>query len=349
MGLPNILVEFLTKAKTAIKRSERGIVCLVLSDETKTDRMTVYKSLPEVVPEDWSAENLQIIKETLLDGPNKVMVVRLGAEESFTDIKSVLDSVKINWLAHISADQTAAVEYVKMRNLLGGSAATKIVTYNQAADDIHIVNLVNPKVTRNDGVEIDSYKYLGRLAGAFAALPLNRSATYYVFDDLKSVKEPEDVNVAIDAGGFVLINDYGTVKAARAVNSATKVEKEDLKKITIVEGMDLMKEDIIETFKDQYVGKYKNNLDNQMVFIAAVNTYFRQLAMDEVLNPDYANLAEIDVEKQREALANAGTTEALDWDDDTVKKNPFGSYVFAKANVQLSDAIEDLEFDIYLN
>ncbi len=349
MGLPNIVVEFLTKAKTAIKRSERGIVCLVLSDETKTNRMTVYKSLPEVVPEDWSAENLQIIKETLLDGPNKVMVVRLGAEESFADIKPILDAVKINWIAHISADQTAAVEYVKMRNLSGGSAAIKIVTYNQAADDIHVVNLVNPKVTRKGGAEVEGYKYLGRIAGLLAALPLNRSATYYVCDDLESVAEPEDVNAAIDAGGFVLFNDYGTVKAARAVNSATKVEKEDLKKITIVEGMDLMKEDIIETFKNQYVGKYKNNLDNQMVFIAAVNTYFRQLAMDEVLNPDYSNLAEIDVEKQRAALANAGTTEALDWDDDTVKKNPCGSYVYAKANVQLSDAIEDLEFDIYLN
>lgn len=349
MGAPNIVVEFLTKANTAITRSERGIVCLVVSDTTKTTRLTEYKSLTEIVETDWTAENLQIIKDALADGPNKVYVVRIGTSETFETIEPTLDALKINWIAHIAQDQTDIVEYVKTRNLGGGSAAIKAVVYSQTADDIHVVNFANTKVTRTDGTELAGYKFLGRIAGMLAATPLDRSATYYIFDDLQSVEEPADIDDAVDAGNFVLCNDYGTVKVVRAVNSATKVEKEDLKKITIVEGMDLMKEDIMETFKNQYVGKYKNNLDNQMVFIAAVNTYFRQLALDEVLNPDYANLAEIDVETQRTALANAGTTEALDWDDDTVKKNPFRSYVFAKANVQLSDAIEDLEFDIYLN
>ena len=86
-----------------------------------------------------------------------------------------------------------------------------------------------------------------------------------------------------------------------------------------------------------------------MVFIAAVNTYFKQLMTEEVLNADFENVAEIDVERQRTTFVNTGKLEAADWDDNTVKKNPFRTSVFVKANVQLLDAIEDLAFDIYLS
>ena len=110
-----------------------------------------------------------------------------------------------------------------------------------------------------------------------------------------------------------------------------------------------MKEDIIETFKAQYVGQYKNNLDNQSVFLASVNTYYRQLAHEQILDSGFSNLAQIDTEKQRQAWVNSGKTEAMDWDDETVKKNTFRSNVYLKGNVKFLDAIEDLEFDIFLN
>ena len=346
MGKPNIIVEFKEKANSAMQRSERGVVCLVLSDQTKTDRLTTYKTLADVMEEDWTPENLQIIRETLADGANKLHVVRLGEGETFADAKGTLDSLKINWITHVASTQTDIVNYVKARNTAGGATAIKAVVFDQAANDI--VNFTNETVVKADGTETAGYKYLGRIAGMLAALPLNRSATYYTFNDLKKAVEPEDVDEAVEGGEFVLFNDYGSVKVARAVNSAMTVESEELKKITIVEGMDLMKEDITETFKNQYVGRFKNDLDNQMLFVAAVNTYFRQLAADEVLNPDFDNLAEIDLERQRKALVAAGKLEAADWDDETVKKNPCGTYVYVKANVQLLDAIEDLAFDIYL-
>ena len=68
-----------------------------------------------------------------------------------------------------------------------------------------------------------------------------------------------------------------------------------------------------------------------------------------MLNPDYDNLAEIDTAAQRSAIVASGKTEALDWDDQTVKKNPFRSNVYLKANVQILDAIEDLTFSICMN
>ena len=119
----------------------------------------------------------------------------------------------------------------------------------------------------------------------------------------------------VDKGEFVLFNDYGTVKATRGVNSATTIENPDLKKITIIEGMDLMKEDIIETFKAQYVGQYKNNLDNQSVFLASVNTYYRQLAHEQILDSGFLIWRRLIQKKRRQAWVNSGKTEAMDWDD----------------------------------
>lgn len=80
-----------------------------------------------------------------------------------------------------------------------------------------------------------------------------------------------------------------------------------------------------------------------------MNTYFRQLENEDVLSSDFDNLAEIDVEAQRQAWVSAGKTEAMDWDVETVKKNPFKTYVYLQANVRFSDAIEDLQFNIYMN
>lgn len=349
MGLPNIVVAFKEKATTAITRSERGIVCLVMNDTTKTESLYEYRSVLDIPEGDWSKDNLKALQDTFLDGPSKVYAVRLAEEKKFSDAESDLDKIKINWLAYIGADQTGVAAYVKKRNAKPVSAAIKAVVAAQPADDIHVVNFANTKVKRKSEEEIEGYKYLGRIAGMLAALPMTRSCTYYKFTDLESVTDVDDADAAVDEGKFVLFNDYGTVKVARGVNSATSVENPELKKITIIEGMDLMKEDIIETFKEQYVGQCKNNLDNQIVFLASVNTYYRQLTQEQILDSGFANLAQIDTEKQRQAWVNSGKTEAMDWDDQTVKKNTFHSNVYLKGNVKFLDAIEDLEFDIFLN
>lgn len=350
MGLPNIVVEFLTKAKTAVTRSERGIVCLVMNDATKTDStLYEYKSVLDIQNDDWTEENLKALQDAFIEGPSKVYAVRLAEDGDFADAAVTLDTLKINWLAYISETQTDVAAYVKERNLKPVSAPIKAVVFKQPADDIHVVNFTNEKVKRKEEKEIAGYLYLGRIAGLLAALPMNRSCTYFVLPDLESVTDATDTDAAVDKGEFVLFNDYGTVKVARGVNSDTTVEQDDLKKITIVEGMDMIREDIMETFKNQYVGQYKNNLDNQMVFVAAVNGYFRQLGMEEVLDDEFSNLAEIDVEKQRKAWVTSGTTEALDWEDEKVKQMTYKSYVYLKGNIRLLDAMEDLAFDVYMN
>lgn len=112
----------------------------------------------------------------------------------------------------------------------------------------------------------------------------------------------------------------------------------------------MWKEDIIETFKEQYVGQYKNNLDNQSVFLASVNTYYRQLAHEQILDSGFSNLAQMIQKKQRQAWVEFRENRRQ-WTgtDEIVKKNTFRSNLLSKGNIKFLDAIEDLEFDIFLN
>lgn len=351
MGLPEIIINFVQKASTAIERSEKGIVCLLLDDTTAEGSVYAYELLSQVNEEEWTADSYKVIRDTMLAGPSKVFVVRVGSDQSFTDVEATVDSLKFNWLTYTNADaQADIVEYVKARNELAKGRKIKAVVFNQAADDIHIVSLINTSVKRaEDDTEIAGNLYLGRIAGVLAALPFTRSSTYYELTDLESVAEPEDINAAIDGGSLVLINDYGEPKIGRGVNTLQKLgdnQTDDWKSIAIIEAMDMMLEDIYTTFKESYVGRYKNSYQNQCIFLSAVNQYFSQLSKEDVLDPEYDNHSEIDIEAQRSAWLTAGTEEATSWNELTVKKNTFKKKLFLAGKVKILDAMEDMVFNI---
>ena len=57
MGLPEILIEFKQRAETAVRRSENGIVAVILADDTKTGagyESYVYTSAADVATSQWS-------------------------------------------------------------------------------------------------------------------------------------------------------------------------------------------------------------------------------------------------------------------------------------------------------
>lgn len=352
MGLPQIIINFIQKASTAIQRSERGVVCLLLSDTTAETQLHTYELLGQVGKTDWTTENYKVIQDTMLAGPSKVYVVRIGTDETFDDVKGTVDSLNFNWIASTSASgQQDIVDYVKDRNKVTKGRKIKAVVYNVTnPDDAHIVNFKNTSVKRiNDTSAIQGNLYLGRIAGLLAAMPFTRSSTYYILPDLESVTEPENVDSVIDAGGSVIINDFGEPKIGRGVNSLKTLgdgQTEDWKSIVIIEAMDLMMEDIYTSFKEDYVGKYKNKYENQCIFISAVNRYFTELAREDVLDPEYDNHAEIDIEAQRNAWMAIGKEEAAGWNELDLKKNTYKRQLFLAGNVKILDAMEDLMFDI---
>lgn len=185
---------------------------------------------------------------------------------------------------------------------------------------------------------------------------MNRSLTYYVFSDLKAwddsyINTENPIGAWITKGFLTLINDDDEVKCGRAVNSLvtfTSTDTEDMSNIIIVESMNLILEDIYTTFKDYYVGKYKNTLSNQRLFISSVNSYFRTLQGEEILDDAYDNHAEIDIETQRNAWTSIGKEEAEDWTDLKVQQMSFRTNVYLAGDVKITNCMEDLRFEIAL-
>nr|DAO06144.1 MAG TPA: tail protein [Caudoviricetes sp.] len=353
LGMPSIEIIFKQKAVTAIARSAKGIVALVLRDDTAGSNVLKYERWLNVDKTLFTEANAKFIEQCFLGSPNKVIVIKLTADADAATLAKTLDALKFNWLCFASgeaADQEAVVSYVKSKNMVSKGKQIKGLVYNATVtDDMHIVNLTTSKARWADAAEdVDGWQLLPRLTGILAGLPFTRSATYYQLDDLEWVQEPEDMDAAVDGGQFFLFNDEDGVRVARAVNSLKTIDAthtEDMCSIAIVESMDIILEDIHAAFK-AYIGKYKNKYDYQALFISAVNSYFRSLAKDDILDNRFDNHADVDIEAQREAWRSVGKDEAADWDDITVKNNTFKRKVFLAGNIKILDAMEDMTFNI---
>ena len=382
IGLPKVDVIFKGLANTAVVRSGRGIACLIIKDNTGMDTLELskakketlvneeelkaksvitedkvlkqYKGFTEVESTDYTEENYKIIEDVFLTEINKLYVIKIPNDKTFEDVKPFIKK-DINWIAYIGEtreEQKKLADFVKLENK-SRSKRLKAICYNlqeAEADDMHIVNFVNASVIKADGKSLVGYKYLGRLLGVLAGCRMDMSVTYNILSDLNSVEQIGDtdaINEAIGKGKFVLINDDDGVRIARGINSLQKNDKEhteDMKYITIVEAMDLIYEDIINTFKQVYLGRFKNSYDNQVLFISAINSYFRNLAREEILDPNYNNISFVDIEKQRETWIENGKLEATNWTDIQVKDNTFRTNVYLQANVKFLNAMEDLLF-----
>nr|DAK25973.1 MAG TPA: tail sheath protein [Caudoviricetes sp.] len=349
MGLPTIDFIFKTKAATAISRSARGVLAIVVQDATKTNfAYKTYGTLLDVESTDYTAANYAAIARAFDAAPYKVTVVRIGTDEDMDDAKAVLATLTFNWICTpVSTLQAGLSTYVKAYNTASKAHKIKAVVCGvTAANDEHIVNVPNTSVTLVDGTELKIELYLPRLGGILAACPMTESVTYRELTDLSGVSEVADLDASIDAGNMPLFQDDTVFRISRGVNTLTTLsggKTEDMKKITVVEGMDMMREDIITTFKAGYLGKFKNKADNQSLFISAVVGYFKNLAREDVLDPDYANTAGVDVGAQKAAWEIVGT-DTSGWDDATAKKRTFKSFMYLEADVKILDAIEDLKF-----
>mgnify|MGYP007120241130 CR=1 FL=1 len=79
MGLPEIIIEFKTKGVTAIKRSARGIVAIVLKDDTEEGQaLNIYKSVLDVDPTHFTARNYEYLKLVYEGSPSKTIAPRVS-------------------------------------------------------------------------------------------------------------------------------------------------------------------------------------------------------------------------------------------------------------------------------
>ena len=351
MGLPKILIEFKTLAETLITRSERGIVAVILKDNSNTALTHTYGSESEITKSHYTVANLNLLSLTFLGTPAKVIVERVGTDGT---IDEALERLKNKKWSYLAVPGIADEELDTVVNFIKEQRSTyhksfKAILPNVAADNEGIINFATDNI-KAGGKTYTTAEFSMRIAGILAGLPLNRSATYYTLPEVESIQESETPDTDVDNGKLILINDGTKIKIARGVNSltsTTETKGDDFKKIKIVEAVDMIRDDIRTTFEDDFVGKVENSYDNKIIFIAAINKYFTDLASSGVLYSQFENKAEIDIESTRAWLSQKKDVSA--WDDEAIKTANTDTYVFVKANIQIQDAIEDLDFKIYMD
>lgn len=359
--MPRVEVTFEQKAASLIIRSERGYAILIIRDSTdETFAYRRYDDLTAAQADEkrYTAENFAFISDILAFAPYRTYVFRIGTEGLLADaLAMVRKKVKTGWITVAGMtpeDATALSSWIQAQEKKRRTYKAVVYKPEVKPDCMHVVNFGNETVTFSDERgEQSGVAYLPSLIGILAKCNVESGCTWFECSNLADVQEMEDNGKSLSEGLFLLAHDDDGegVVIAQGINSMTttngKTQTEDMRYIETVEAMDLMADDIAKTFREDYLGKYRNSRDNQMLFIAALNfSYFAQLAKQNILDPDYDNTAEIDVEAQRAAWQAAGKTGAAEWDDDTVKAMPFRRAVFLRGRVKILYSMNDLIFPI---
>lgn len=345
-----------------VARSERGVAILIVRDDTsKAFTHKEYADLAALEADKalYKEDNYAAISDMLSFAPYQSHVFRIDAAGKLSDaLGEIARSVKTGWVTiagQSAEDGKALASWIKAQAAKGKSYKAVVHNVTPVPDDMRIVHFVNTSVTFADKRgKKNGEAYLPSLAAIFAVCNVKRGCTNFHCSNLTAVEEVADNDAAVGAGKFILFHDdAGAVRIGQGINSLTtldgKTRTEDMQFIETVEAMDMIRDDIRATFRGEYLGNYRNSRDNQMMLIASINmSYFARLAKENILDPDYYNAAEIDIEAQRAAWLASGKEEAGTWDADTVKASPFKRSVYLKGKIKILGSMTDLIFPINL-
>lgn len=281
------------------------------------------------------------IKQIFNGGAVEVTVLEYS--KNMSAVLEQINTINWNWLFTTDADeQTTVASYCKEKKKFG-------LVYNLQADSMYVVSCNNPSATMadNNKTVIYTVDLLPILVGVIAGCPYDKSISYKVFTELKSVELPSE----IITGQCTLCNEEEGVRVASPVNTLVTLGEnvtEDMKSITIVEGMQRLKKDIIYAFRTAYKGKYKNKYDNQCLFFSAANYYLKQLEDLGILDPDYDNNVDVNVKKQREMWIAVGkdADEINKKSEMEIKKLTFKNMIYPLVNAKFLDAIEGMIMEV---
>ncbi len=361
MGVPDIVIAFQEAARTALARSARGVVAVILDDGTGGESakpVTLLKRMADASSTEFTSANLDYLRLAFEGGPSRLLVVRLQKDaEGADDLDGTLELLRPlvwNWMCMPgaqAADVTKIVAWIKAQRAAGktfkavlpdaaNAASEGIVNFTQTG-----IKAVQPGVSSPKAYT--TAEYCCRIAGMLAGMPLTRSSTYFVLDDVLSITSSADADQDVDDGKLILLYDGEKHKIARGVTSLTGSNAiEDFKKIKMVEGADMIAGDIRRTFADNYVGQVVNDYDHKQLLVANINRYLSSLE-GTVLDSGYDNRAQVNLEAQRNYLMEQGIDTDVMSDAGILSANT-GAQVFLSMQIQLLDAMEDLKLDITL-
>jgi len=352
MGLPNVNIEFSSKATAAVKQGTVGVLALALKDSSVSTGVEQHDITSVTdVPSSLSADNEEFVQNAFAGTPKLIKIVVINDEASdYTEALNRLEAISFDTVAFPGAttdEMSVLATWVKsMRD----TKDKKIIAVlaGVRADHEGIVNLTTSDIV----VGSDTYAasdYSARVAGLIAGLPLTVAPTFRVLTEIDDVpkltKVQADTNV--DAGELVLYHDGEKVKVARGVTSLTSASKSaEWKKIKLVRIFDKVYTDIKRTIEDMYIGATQNSYNNKILLVNAINGYLEILENSGVLDPG-KNACSIDLVAQKSYLKSIGMV-TDDMSDQEIKEANTRDQVFLTLNVKALDAIEDVALKIII-
>lgn len=353
MPLPTINITFRTAAAAASRRAGQGTVAVILKDAAVLDSAYFELAGSSEIPAALGTANKAYLERAFWGGenaPRKLLVYALGAEAAdYSAALAEFAKHSFDWLVGDPACSSERAEEIKDWIIEQRTAHDKIykaVLPDTAANNEAIVNFCAEGI-RTNGTVYDAAAYCSRIAGLLAGTPLRMSATYAPLNEVSDLtrKTRAALDGEVDAGKFVLLHDGVKIKTGRAVTSLTAgTASAQLKKIKIVETLDLIKSDLKILFEDNYLGRYANSYDNKCLLITAVCEYLRALEQEDILESG-SSAVSIDLDAQKAYLKSQGENVA-DMTEKEIKEANTGEKVFLKANICVMDAIEDIQLPI---
>ena len=384
LGMPSVTISFIEAGIEAIKRSQRGIVALILEEpqETITKLMTDHKDgkgnsisaiknpftvyTTDDIPSEMTADNQDYITKCLMGyvkSPYRVKVYLMaaisekgknGEADKFADTLKLLATDRWDYLAipTIATQQLESVATWLKTNRENKYKKSKVVLPGYSGDYEGIINFSNTTI-KTSSTTYTGAQYTPRIAGLIAGTPLTISATYAplseVIDCDRHTTDENDEKV--NKGEFFIWYDGEKFKMSRAMNSlvtTTQGKLEAYQTIKSVDIMDAIYDDIKKTAQDSYIGKYANDYDNKQLLISAIMGYFKELEDGRLLQKGYSAV-DIDVSAVKNYQLQHGLytqDELADMSDLELKKLDTKKLVYLTAKIKILDAMEDIVLPI---
>ena len=343
MGLPIIDINFKQLAKTAVIRSQRGIVALILKDATKAS-LTVFDEGD--IPASLTEENQALIKDVLKGSPNKIELFVLGADNEISEALTYFEGVEFNLMCMPQAesgDATAIKAFIKKMNDVVKYKCDAILA-NDKADSEAIINYTAKDIVVN-GEEVTTANHTARIAGLIEGTPLHQSITFAVLKDVDAIENltKEEADSRIDAGELILVREMGKVRVARGVNSLTTltdVKGNAFQKIKLRKTLNLIHNDLRRVIVEKYIGKVPNNYDNKCILITEIKNYLDELATEQLI--EKVNTVGIDLIAQKKWLKDNTNLDVNVMSEQEIKEANTQSNVFIAISLKVVDAMEDI-------
>lgn len=354
MGLPNINIEFKTAGITAIGRSQKGTVALILRDDGENTAGAHILTGAAEIPKGLSQENREYVQRAFIgyvSPPRQVILYVLGeAAENLSEATKYLSTVQVDYVAgpESCTKEEAQELALWVKTSRQNDLIPKAVLPATPADSEGVVNFTATDIQAGEKTYTTA-QYCSRIAGLIAGTPMTISCTYAPLPEVTDVKRlpKTELDAAVERGEFVLFHDGEKVKVGRGVNSLVSTNQDKgpaFQKLKLVEAVDMMRADIRKTAQDSYIGKFANSYDNKCLLITAVQGYFETLELEGILDKGKSQVG-IDIPRQEAYLKSTGVdTTAMTLQK--IKEANTAAQVFLAAGVKILDAIEDINLEI---